>query len=181
MEALNKIIVYLEARERKQFYTLLLYFLGAVLCVSIGIIWVIFDKKSELIKRLKTLNNLTEKSFRIIEDNRRMTKEELRLKEVLDKDKDFTIKGFFELFCREQNLSPDPWDARSEPVNDRFDEILLPATFKDITSDKLVKTLEALNKKEIVYLKEIVIKNTGRGKITVTMTIATKRYKSSLE
>jgi len=111
-----------------------------------------------------------------------MTKEEQRLKDILDKNKDFTMPGFFEQFCREQNIVPEQgWNPLSEPVNDKFDEIILKATFKGLSTEKLVKIIEALDKKEIVYIKQLEIHNEGENKINVDLTLATKKYKTLLE
>src|SRR5438045_4889665 len=115
-------------------------------------------KNDELIARIKQLRSLAEKSSRIIQNNRDMTKEELRWREKLEKDKNFTMQSFFEQFCREQNITPEQgWNARAEPVSEKFDEITLPATFKGQTTESLVGILAALEKKEIVYIKELTV------------------------
>ncbi|NDD55154.1 hypothetical protein EBZ39_15040 [bacterium] len=181
-ELFNKLVAYVEALEGRDFRLHMAGFLGG-LCVVTGLmVYSVQEKKRDLITKLQALNKQTIKAYHIIEDNRRMAKEELRLRQKLDQERDFTINGFFEQFCREQNLTPEiGWEARSEQVNDKFYEVLLSATFKDLTADRLVKALDELNKKDIVYVKECTIKTTNNRKINVGLTIATKRYKSAVE
>ncbi len=182
MEAFNKLIATLEALEKKQFRQYLAGFLGAVALAAIMLISFIFNQKAALIARVKSLNTLTQKSYQIIEDNRSMVKEEMRMRDMLDKEKGFTIKSYFEQFCRDQNCSAEPgWETRTEDVNESFEEVYMVATFKDITSEKLVQLLEAFNKKDIVYLKDVAIKTAGPAKITAMLTIATTRFKTSID
>jgi hypothetical protein len=182
MEAINKIAARIQGLELKEFKKYLLFFLGCMIFVFGSITYYIYQEKNNLINRIKQLQTLTEKSYRIIADNRRMAKEELRLKEALDRNKDFTLRGFFEQFCREQNIIAESgWDARSEAVNEKFDEITLPATFKGLTTDKLVSILEILDKNELVYIKELLIRNEGEKKIGFDIKLATKKYKSFVD
>ena len=182
MEALKKLATYIQTLDTKQSQRLVLATLAAITICICGLTYFIQEKKDELITKIKQLNTLAEKAAKIIIDNKKMTDEEFRLKDILDKNKDFTIKSFFEQFCRDFGVVPEPgWDTRTETVNEKFDEIMLPATFKGQTTEQLVKFLETLDKKEMVYLKELSIKKEAQGKITFDVTLAAKRYKSLLE
>ncbi len=182
MEALNKLARYLQNLNQKQFQRHILLFLGSVALVAASVTYFIYQKKYDLAMHIKQLQTLTERSFKMIANNRKMIKDEVRFKEILDKNKDFTMKGFFEQFYREQNITPETgWDARAETVNERFDEITLPASFKGQTTEKLVKILDTLDKKEIVYIKELKIRNEGGQKIGFDIMLATKKYKSMLD
>jgi len=182
MEALNKLAAYIQNASPKQFKQYLLMFLIGATCVAGLITYFIYQEKSELVRYTRQLHKLAEKSLTIIADNKKMVIEEQRLKELLDKNKDFTMKGFFEQFCREQNIIPEQgWDARVEQVNDKFDEIVLEATFKEQTTEKLTSLLEALEKKEIVYIKDLTLRNENNKKIGFDIALATKKTKSLWE
>jgi|688.fasta_scaffold512777_2 hypothetical protein len=182
MEALNKIIAYIETLDRRHFRLHVLGFMVGIVTISAGLLYTIQSKKEALIQRLQVLNNLAIKANEIIATNTSITKDEQRLKELLMQKRGFSIQAFFEQFCREQNVNPEAgWATKQERVSDIFDEIVLTAQFKNLTSDKLVKLLDALNKEEIVYLKDLQIKSTPNKKISVSMTMATKSYKSSLD
>lgn len=179
IEALRKIagtIQDLDARQLQKY--IIISLAGAALC-SCFALYYIHQKNEELITQIKQMRTLSGKLMNIFENNRNMIKEELRIKELLDKNRDFTMKGFFEQFCREQNLIPEQgWDTRTEQVSEKFDEVTLPATFKQQTTESIVKVLDALEKKDIVYIKELDVRNDGPGKIAVTITLATKKYKT---
>ena len=182
MEALNKIAAYVQSLEPKEFQKYVAIGLFGVAAAAGLVIFYIHTKNNELIMRTKQLRTLTEKSFRLIQDNRDMVKEEQRWKEKLDKEKNFTMQGFFEQFCREQNITPEQgWNARTEPVSEKFDEIILLATIKGQTTESLVGILAALEKKEIVYIKELTVRTESPGKISFDITLATKKYKSLTE
>jgi hypothetical protein len=182
MDVLNKIATYIQNLDRKQFQRLLLISLLATAMIIGMLTYFVQQQKSDLIAYITQLHTLTDKSFKIIAENKKMAKEEQRLKEILDKNKDFSMKGFFEQFCREQNIVPEQgWDARTESVNEKFDEMVLPATFKGLNTEKLTKIIEALDKKEIVYIKALTIRNDEEKKINAEITLATKKYKTLLE
>ncbi len=182
MEALNKIVAYIETLDRRHFRLHVLGFFAGVILITSSLLYYLQSNKNSLILRLRALNNLAVKGCHIIANNNSLTKDEQRLKQLLDQKRGFSIQAFFEQFCRDQSLAAEPgWATRPEHVSDIFDEMILSASFKELTSDKLVKLLDALNKEEIVYLKELQIKKSANKKIAVSMTIATKCYKSSLE
>ena len=182
MEFFIKLSAYIQNLNSQDFKKHFFAFvLGVFVCAGL-LIYYIHGQKASLIVRVKQMHKMAQQVQTIIADNRRMVIEEQRLKEILDQNKNFTIKGYFEQFCREQGLTPEPgWDTTTEPVSDKFDEIILPANFKNLTSEKFVRVLEELGKKNIVYIKEMAIHNDGSGKISCMVTMATKRYKYVLE
>lgn len=181
MDYIQKIVTFVQQSHYEELRKYTLIGLGGFFLVCAFIIYKVNDRKEELFKEIQATYVLATKSRKLISDNKLMSGEETRLKQLLDNNKDFTIKGFFEQFCREQNITAESgWDARAENVNERFDELLLPATFKDQTTQKLISVLDALSKKDIVYVKELTIRNQMNSKITFEITIATKRYKASL-
>ena len=181
MSYIEKVVSFVQQADPLELRKYTLISLGGFFMVCAFIVYKVNERKEELLKEIQSTYALAKKSRALIDDNKQMQAEELRLKQLLDKNREFTIKGFFESFCRDQNLNPEPgWDARSEQVNDRFDEVLLPAEFKDQTTQKLIAVLDELSKKEIVYLKEVTVRNQSNGKISFGLTIATKRYKASL-
>jgi len=183
MQALYKLFDYIQNLEHKKFQRyMLIALLGIALLVG-GIMYFIYDKKSDLINQIKQLNALSTKALTVIDDNRKMAQDEMRFQEIIARNKEFTIKGFFEQFCKDQDITPEAgWgDVSSEAISDKLDEIVLKATFKNQTTEKLIQILNVLDQKEILYIKELVIKTEAPGKITFDLTLATKKYKSIIE
>jgi hypothetical protein len=182
MEAINKFANYLQTLPRKKFQQYLLISLGCVAACASLLIYAIHEKKASLIQYTINLGKLSEKSAHIISENRKMTLEEQHIREVIDKNKGFSIKSFFEQFCREQNINAESgWEAHVEPINERFDEVILSATFKDQTTKNLIKILSALALKDIVTIKELRIRTQQNKRITVDIMLASKKLKIPVE
>jgi len=110
--------------------------------------------------------------------------EEERIKALLDDNKGFSIKTFFETLTLDQKLKPElGWDTevRSIEGNDTFDEIILTATFKKQTTQSLVSLLNVLERSEIVYIKELDIKKEEKKTISFEIILATKKRKQFWE
>jgi len=181
MEIFDKILFHLQDVSKKQFERYILYFLLGVVIVICGMIYFMCEKKDSLRLSINRLYTLSDQVSDIVEKNKKIMAAELKIKNALEKKRDFTIKGFFESFCKEQNINPDPgWDTRTEAINDRFDEVVLPAEFKGYTMERLVQLLGVLDKEEIVYVKEVIIKADRDKKINFTLTLATNQLKSQL-
>jgi len=182
MEKLAKIAGYVQNLTKKQLER---YIIAALIFAAVAagfVTYHIYSKSTELLFQIKKIEDLSNKAVKVISDHEKLQQEAQRLQEVLDLNKDFNIKSYFESFCKEQNLSPDPgWDTRIDDVNDRFDEISLSATLRGITTETLVKVLELLDKKEIVYIKELSLKNEANKRIIVDIVIATKTMKKGLD
>jgi hypothetical protein len=178
MEALQKLARYLQTLNHQQFKRFIMLSLGSMVGVTLLLVYFMYNKQTELVDAINQLQTLSKKSVTLVQEHRRMIQEEQYQKEILDKNRDFTIKGFFEQFCKENDLIPEQgWDTRIEAINDQFEAILLTATFKNQTMEKLIKILIGLDQKEIVYIKELNIHNQGSSKITFDLTIATRKYK----
>ena len=103
-----------------------------------------------------------------------------KLQKLLEQEKDFDLNVFFEKFCAQFKITPfESWDTTTQSFagSDKFDEVLLNATFKQLTTQQLVTILEELNKNELVYIKELNITNEETKTITVNIIIATKKFK----
>ncbi len=178
MKAIKNFAVYVQKLSKKDFEKYLTLFLISTALIAGITTYYIYSKDSAKVAQLKRLEQLTEKTSRIIADHERMQKEEERLQQLLEQNKDFNMKTFFEQFCGQQNITPEPgWDTRTLPVSEKFDEVELSATIKGQTTQNMVKFLDALDKKEIVYIKELVVKNEGEKKINFDITLATRKTK----
>jgi len=181
MEIFDKILLQLTEASKQQYHRYVLFFLLGVTTLVGGLIYFIYDKKDSLRIEVGRLYTFSNSIADVIEKNKKMVAEELRLKNALEKKPDFTIKGFFESFCKEQNLTPDQgWDTRAESINEKFDEVVLSATFKGYTTERLVQLLMILDKEEIVYVKEVIVKSERDRKINFILTLATNQYKSQI-
>jgi hypothetical protein len=181
MEFIVNFINYLQSLSKKQIQQYFIVFVAGTLVLSGGMIYFIYSKSNDLFYEIKKQESLANKATVILEDNQKMEIEEKRVQAIIDQDRDFNIKSYFEGFCQTQGLPNQGWsDANIEELNDKFDEISLTASFKDLSTEKLVHILEEFNKKEIIYIKSLNVKQEPDKKISFSITIATKSPKRGI-
>ncbi|MCF7799579.1 hypothetical protein K9L05_01295 [Candidatus Babeliales bacterium] len=182
MRLLTNFAVYIQNLNRKNFEKYLLIFLVFIILLAGISIYYIYNTSTNLVTDIKNLEKTSNDIVQIIDKNEKLDKKADELKKLLDKNENFNVRVFFEQFIKEQNLTPEPnWanTAFTLPVegNDKFDEVGLTATFKNQTTENLIKVIENLSKNQMIYIKDLIIKNQENKKIEVTMTLAAKKYR----
>lgn len=182
MDIIIKFATYLNGLTKKQFRNFTAMVIGIVIFIIFGMIYIINQKSIYYLNQIKTFENLSNKGIGILEENQKMEDEALRIQLILDQNKEFNIKSYFETFCQQNGLTPNQgWDTQTNELNDRFDEILLSASFKGLSTEKIVAIIEEFYKKEIIYIKSINIKQEQDKKVSFEITIATKSVKRGIE
>ena len=176
-EQIQSLALHIQKLSKKDLDRYVIATVAGVGILLMAMIYYIYTTSSELVTRIEQVKSLGQKSSVLTQKYEKIQEEEIRLQALLEKYKDFNIKIYFEQFCKEQGLVPDPtWDTSVETVKEKFEEVTLPATFKGQTTQKLVKILEALQKNEIIYIKMLDIKTEKNSKtISFDITLATKR------
>lgn len=177
IEHIQSFALHVQKLSKKDLDRYIIATVASVGLLLIGMIYYIYTTSSELVTRIEQVKALGQKSSVLMQKYGKIQEEEIRLQNLLEKYKDFNIKIYFEQFCKEQGLVPDPnWDTSVETVKEKFEEVTLAATFKGQTTQKLVKILEALERNEIIYIKMLDIKTEKSSKtISFDITLATKR------
>lgn len=182
MEIIVKFANYFNSLDKKQVqrYFLIFFLISAV--SLFGLVYFIYSRSTVLVDDIRRLESFANKATKILEEDQKMEDESLRIQGMIDKEKDFNIRSYFESFCQSQGLPIQGWgDTRTREINDKFDEIYLTASFKGEKTEKLVKILEEFYKKEIIYVKNLRIKQEPDKKISFEITIATKAIKRGVE
>jgi len=183
MKIFNTVTTYVINLSEKDFKNYLIGVLAGITSVTLLSFYFIYARSSKKVKNIRQLHSLVAKSTATLSQNEAIQWEEDRIQELLSQNKDFNIKSYFEQFCREHHIVPEAnWDTIVNPLegNEKFEEVILAATFKNETTKTLVTLLDALDKNEIVYLSELVIKK-QEDKISFDLVIATKKLKRVLE
>ena len=177
MKIFDQPIAYITSLSDKDLKKQMIVFLSFVTLTTFGIIYFSYRTSLSKMQEILHLHKLLQKSVVVLSNNERIEKEKTRIEELIIKNKDFNIKSYFEQFTREHAMTPESgWDTTTNPIegNENFDEVILPATFKNQTTKTLEILLEAIDKKEIVYIKELSIRREEQ-KISFDLTIATKK------
>lgn len=171
----------LQELSKKEFERYLVIFLAAVLAVALGIVYYISSTSSEYVNQIITLQRLSDQAARVLAENDQLLQEQQRIQSLFEQEKDFNIKSYFEQFCKQQNITAEAgWDADSSDIGDKFTETVLHATFKGQSMQKIVQIIDALDKKETTYLKEVIIRSEPNQRITTELRIGTVRPKKGI-
>ncbi|MCK4265024.1 hypothetical protein KAW80_01550 [Candidatus Babeliales bacterium] len=182
MKITEDILDYILSLERSTFNKYLIYFLASILLILGISIYLIHSKGKSLIKQIQTTRKLAQDADLKMKEYKEIQEKKNHILEILDKEKNFEIKGFFESFYKEHKVKPEPrWDTISSPIlgNELLKEVSLPVRFKNLTTQKLTEILINLEKKEIVYVKNLKInKNKENRTIDLEITLGALNKKT---
>ncbi|MFH1831918.1 MAG: hypothetical protein ABH827_03900 [bacterium] len=178
MEFISKLADTIHYLSKKDFQRYLGIFLAGVGVIVIGIVYYIYSQNNELMMHFKKIEKLSDKALILRQQFEKIQTEEVRLADLLAQNKDFSLNSYFETFYKRQNIKPeDGWRESPNVINSKFDEMELSATFKDQTTEKMVKILEEIDKTKIVYVKKVHIKTEKNKRITFDITLSTLKEK----
>ncbi len=162
--------------------------LGALAIIAglMGGFYYIKTNTTAYTKAIIQARSLASKTDELISAYNAVTQEEDNLADLLAKKTDYTgLKSYFERFCQSQKVTPEPGWAETTEVkeitgSERFEEEQLSVQFKKITLKDLVQCIDALEKDDLLHLKELDIEKSD-GSLTAKMAIAAKRFKRTVE
>ena len=182
-EHIKKASLFLQVLTKKQFFYYVLFFLITVFICAIATQYLFFSYSHDLMYQIKKIETLSNKAQKILAEQERLFAEKKKLQELFLKDKTFTdIKVYFEQFYKEQGLVPvKGWDTTQREMSPQHTEVLLNATFKGLSMQKVVGILDAFQKKEVVYVKGLTIRSEANKQIAVDILLATALLKQPIE
>jgi len=173
--------------EKKEFRKYLATALGVVGIVVLLSMYYIYHTSSSLIKQIRTLHKQSHQITQLLAQYKQLAFEEEKIKALLDKNPDFDMNIYFESFLAKHTIKPETTPKPEEgdiiegsQPDAKYQEVILNATFKKQTMQKLVSILQDIYKKEIIYLKSLEIE-AEKKKINFELTLATKQYKKERE
>ncbi|MDQ5940865.1 MAG: hypothetical protein QG632_591 [Candidatus Dependentiae bacterium] len=173
------------AQQHKKQHRIFIAATAAIIAAMLGgIVYFLYAERESNIQLINELKEQSKKNDALMAKSERIKAEEERVQTLLEINKGFNIKTFFETLTSNQKLKAEPgWDTERRDIdgNETFDEIVLAATFKGQTTQSLVSLLGTLENNEIVYIKELEIKKDGKKTISFELTIATKKRKQFWE
>ena len=183
MKLIKEIQNFIRKLDQKSFKKYLIISISSIAIIMIISTYYIHNKSQSLIKNIENIEKSTYEISNIVKKFQITQNQKNHTLTLLDKEKDFEIKGFLEAFCKDHQLKYESnWIASSSSIegNPKIEEVSLKATFKDQTTEKLVSILKALDEKEIVYIKKIKIDKGKNKLINFDLTIASLKYKHTV-
>jgi len=178
MELMNRLRLFIEGMEEREFKQYLLIVLGVILLVTGFLVFRHYRKVGALQERIENINDeREEKVSTILQRMNVVTQQRKQVYDILAKNKDFRIANYFDTLLKKQGLV-DKSTVQSPSVvvlGPDYSETILSASFVRMTMKELTELLEKIEKNERVYAKSLeIIKSTKTPKtIEVNVTIAT--------
>jgi len=183
MVKLSQVIQYIQSLSKKDFQKHLIAVLSVVAILALAMTYYVYHRASSLTQEIKKLNAQTNKISQLISKNEQLIREEQKIQDLLEASPDFNMNTYFEKFYTKHKIKPEPnWKPEEEAVIEssqpdiKYQEVVLKATFKNQTMQKLVTILQDIYNEQIIYLKGLVV-TAEKSKINFELTLATKLYK----
>lgn len=182
MKIVQMPIDFIKNIDTKQFYRYLFLFLGIFLGLLALILYIHFSSVSTLRKKIKRINTQREITRQILEQHEQVIQQKIRVDEILEKDKNFKIKQYVPQVIQSLNLTAyntKIGEVIDDDLNNGYREERLDAYFGGMSMKNIVDLLDALEKNERVYTKELSITKSPKGPLLdVTLVIATLQQKT---
>jgi len=156
----------------------------AIILLVIGtIMWQNYTM-NVLKKNLDKINKLRTESVTLINQYQEVLEQQEYVSELLNKDKTFKIKEFFddmvkELFL-ERNVGNTAEVSEPQDLGNGYDEIRISAQFTSITTKQVCEILEKIEQNKRLYVKELTLSKVEQSSsLDVSIIIATLQSKAA--
>ena len=185
MKIIESAITFIVNLDKRRFMIYFVTLLFTIFLITGGITYVIHVKGTNLVAHIRNFQKITRDAREITYLYETIQDRKQGIIDALEQEQDFELKSFFASFCKENNIKPESnWStiATSIEGNEFLEEISLAAIFNNFTMQKCVALFEALEKKDIVYIKNMTISKEGEDKktsktVSLDLAIATLKYR----
>lgn len=186
MKIFDDLITFIIRLDARRFTLYLGLTLGGFLAVGGGMSYFFYSKSSGLVETIKYFQKLALEAKQTVYTYQTIHERKQAIFDALAHERDFELKSFFEAFCKENNLKPESsWATLTSEIegNEILEEVSLQATFSKFTMQTLVHFLAALQKKDLIYIKNLRLtkENPNAKTIAVDITIATLKFRQEQE
>jgi hypothetical protein len=178
MVLFEQIKTFISNIEIKTFYHYVLgYIIACVLLFSVAVFYY-YSSTNGLYKKIKNINTSREEVLIILEDAARVKQQQEIVEDILSKDIDFSIGGYFIDLLTELNIKnkeTKTGEVTSTDIDNKYRKTELSTQFEDMTMQELTLLLQALEKNPRIVTDRLEItKSKKKPKtIEVSLTIST--------
>lgn len=179
MNILKSLQAHISKLDLKTFYIYCGAAAGATLLIIILMIFRFYSAVDTIKKEIDTVNEQREEIQKVLEQHLRVQKQRRAVDEMLKKDEDFKIGGYFrELIAGlglENKKSVEQAPQQNQTADDKYIEISLSAEFSGMDMKEVCEILNKIDEKERIYTKELNIARSKKipQKLDVGLVIAT--------
>lgn len=176
MKLLEPIKSFINKTDLKTFYTYIIGYM--VTCLVLAILIIIYHYRSigTLQKKIKNINATREEVLEILEKFALIKQQQTIVEEILAKDPNFKIAGYFKDLLIELNLKDKEVaeEITTVDLEENYRRSELNAKFEDMTMQDLTKLLEKIEQNSRVATNRLeVTKSKKPGTIEVSLAIST--------
>ncbi len=167
--------------ERSEFYRNLAIYLGSLALLTTGIIYYHHSKTGELRGSLQKMYKTQQEAKVILERLKVVNKQSEDINTLLDEDKNFKLKSFFDDSVSKNGLTnyqTKEAEVSEDILQKLYTEIKINAQFRGISTKQLCEFLQTIEQKTRIYTKELSISKKNNS-LDVTLTIATLKSHAS--
>jgi hypothetical protein len=149
MVLLDNIKTFINNIEIKTFYHYILGYIIACVLLSGATVFYYYRTTNALYKKIKSIKDSREEVLVILEKAGRVQQEQIRMDDILSKDIDFTIGGYFIKLLDEldlKNKEIKTGEVNSTVLENNYRKTELSTHFEDMTMQELTILLQALEK-----------------------------------
>lgn len=163
--------------DTKDFYTRLIAFFVVLLCMHAGIIFYYFKATHAYKKEAQELYKKEAITQDLLIRLKKVHEQKEKIDEILNKEKNFKIKNFFEDIIQRLHLvSRQKGEVKlteEDVLGKQYTQVTLQVQFQQINTQMLCEFLQALKEKERIYIKEVIITKSGNTHISAQILFAT--------
>lgn len=177
MKLLDPIKNFINTMDLKTFYAYIIGYAGTCVVLSGLIVVYYYHSTSELKKNIGDINDYREQVFEIMEKFALIKQQQAIVEEILARDPDFKIAGYFEKLLTQLNLADKKVseELSTADLEENYRKTELIAHFEGMTMQDLTRLLEEIEKNPRVATErlEIIKKKRDQKTIEVNLTIST--------
>lgn len=181
MEFINQIHDFITQRSQKEIYRLLGIAATIIVLMLAGLTYYHFNRMSRLRKEMDVVNRARKETQKLLSRYTAVQKQRQEINAVLEKDRAFKIKEYFNALISDQNINQQNVKqidvSQPQDLRNGYFEIRLDAAITNLSMKKLTELLYVLEKNQRIYIKELQITKTQQQAIDATVTIATLQPK----
>lgn len=142
--------------EERVFYYYLIGFLVIMILISGGMLYYIYANTASYLSDIETINEeRATKIKRLLNKGMRIKAMQKEINHMLSEDKNFKISGEFNKLSESLGITPAKTQTSQTDLDDKYQESILIIDFTGITMRQLLTLLQAIEKIERIYAKQL--------------------------
>lgn len=167
--------------EKKLFYQGVIVFFGALVAIIVGMLIYYYTTIYGLKSQLTKTKRQQEEIRLLLGQFTQLQEESKNVNAVLEEEKNFKIKNFYDSLLQQQNLQGSQLkeaEIQEENLRNRYTEMKLISQLHQLSTEQLCNLLDALEKKARIYVKDLSITKTRNNNLDVVLVIGTLKIQN---